>query len=319
MVSSNISPKVPLSREGKTDSMQIVPFAGWQKNAKLVCNDVEMIVTLEVGPRIISYGPKGGKNMLAVHEATAGMSGQAEFHSYGGHRLWIAPEMHPRTFQPDNSPVEASEQDDWAVFTTATDAYHIQKEFRIKAEPEKDRFVVSHRLYNHGAYPVELAPWTPTQFATGGECLFPQAPFIPHSEKVLPARPLVLWHYTDMSDSRWTWGKKVVRLKWEDKGPTKVGTFVDQGYAAYVLDGNTYLRRFAAIEGANYPDGGCNFETFSRQDMLEVETLSPMQIVESGAFAEHTEVWYLIPNQIPPDNDDACADWLADLVATRPF
>lgn len=299
--------------------MEIVPFAGWARNARITCGDQELIVTLEVGPRILSYGFTGGPNLMAVHSATAGQTGGDRFVSYGGHRLWIAPEMEPRTFTPDNEPVAPATDGEWFVFTGSPDQFHIQREMRIRPDTGRSCFVLEHRIYNHGAYPVDLAPWTPTQFATGGECIFPMPAFIPHSERVLPARPMVLWHYTDLSDERYTWGSRVSRLKWMDRPPTKVGMLVDQGYVAFAHSGNLHLRRFECLEGAAYPDFGCNFETFTRTDMLEVETLGPMQAVAPGSFATHQETWYLLKDHVPPEDDGACGDWLAELASTRPL
>jgi hypothetical protein len=298
--------------------MEIVPFGGWERNAKIRCGDVEMIVTLEVGPRIIWYGFAGEENLMAVSEKSAGLTGGDEFRSYGGHRLWIAPEEDPRTFQPDNGPVGYSEEDGWHVFTTAADQFHIQKEIRIRAEEDRGRVRLVHRIYNHGGYDAELGPWTPTQFLPDGECLFPQAPYMPHSEKVLPARPLVLWHYTDMSDSRWTWGRRVIRLRGADAEPTKCGALVEQGYAAYARQGTLHLRRFRYEPNKQYPDFGCNFETFTRHDILEVETMGPMQTVRPGAFAEHPETWYLL-RETPPDDDQECSLWLDSLARDRPL
>lgn len=304
--------------KGKTRAMELVPFAGWNRNARIVSGDMELIVTLEVGPRIISYGFVGGENLMAVHAESAGQTGGDEFVGYGGHRLWIAPEIDPRTFTPDNESVDYGSDGNTFIFTAKTDRFGMQKEFRITPDAAHQCFRITHRIYNHGGFPVELAPWTPTQFATGGECIFPMAKFIPHSEKVLPARPLVLWHYTDLGDERWTWGDKVGRLKWMDKPPTKIGMQVSEGYVAYHLNGNTHLRRFDFVEGATYPDFGANFETFSRGDMLEVETLGPMQTVAEGTFVEHRETWYLV-RDTPPDEDGACGKWLAELAASRPI
>lgn len=299
--------------------MEVVPFCGWERNAKIRCNDCELIVTLDVGPRIISYGWMNGPNELHVNPETAGNTGGQDFHSYGGHRIWIAPEEAPRTFQPDNGPVETFEEDGFLVFRSAPDTFHTQKELRVRPEPDLDRFVLVHRITNLSGYTLELAPWTPTQFAPGGECLFPQPPFLPHSEKVLPARPLVQWHYTDMSDARWTWGERVIRLRWADAPPTKMGALVPQGYAGYANHRNFHLRRFGFQEGATYPDFGCNFETFTRHDMLEVESLGPLQAIRPGAFCEHRESWYLLRDTIPPENDAECGAWLQSLAESRPL
>jgi len=299
--------------------MEIVEFGGWKRNAKLVCNDVEMIVTLEVGPRVIYYGFTGGPNEFVVHEKDLGHTGGDDFHSYGGHRLWIAPEEHLRTLRPDNDAVEYKEEDGSHVFTSPNDEFHMQKEIRIKADTAGDRFILDHRIYNNGAYPVELAVWAPTQCA-GGSVLFPQAPFESHDGRLLPTRPIVMWGYTKIHDPRWTWGDRVVRLRHDTGlGPQKVGTMVEQGYAACANNGHVFLKRFPVVAGGNYPDFGCNFETFTRFDMIEIESLGPMVTVPIGEYAEHRESWYLIRDQEIPDGDDACAGWLDGLAALRPL
>ncbi len=299
--------------------MNLVPFAGWQRNARIVCNDVEMIVTLEVGPRVIFFGFTGGQNMFVVHEAEAGQTGSDIFVGYGGHRLWIAPEEPLRTLRPDNEPVEYTMDGEVHVFTSPTDEYHTQKQIRIKSEPTKNRFVLTHRIYNHGAYPIELAAWAPTQCA-GGVVLFPQPPYQSHSERLLPTRPVVMWGYTKFQDPRWTWGDQVVRLRHDaNMGPQKIGALVEQGYAACVNFGNVFLKRFTFAPGATYPDYNCNFETFTRQDMLEIETLGPMVTVGCGEYVEHQETWYLLKDQEIPESDEACGSWLSQIAENHPL
>ena len=299
--------------------MESVSFSGWQHNARFVCKDVEMIVTLDVGPRVISFGPVGGPNMFFVNPHDAGKTGEPKFHGYGGHRLWIAPEEDKRTFRPDNDPVVVTHLDGFTAFTSAPDEYHTQKQILIRAEPEHDRFILLHRVYNHSPYHLEYATWSPTQCA-GGEILFPQAEHVSHDEKVLPARPLVLWNYTKLADPRYTWGDRVARLRHDpERGATKVGAQIDQGYAALAYQGHVFLKRFDFDSDATYPDFGCNFEAFTRQDMIEIETLGSMEFVPPGEYAEHQETWYFVPNQTPPADDDECADWLEDLASTRPL
>ena len=299
--------------------MDIVPYAGWSRCAKLTLGGLELIVTLDVGPRVIHFGFAGGENEFVVHEKTAGRTGDQEFHSYGGHRFWMAPEDPLKIGIPDNGPVEFREEDGWTVFVQAEDKWHIQKEIWIRGD-SGGGVLVHHRLHNRGAYPVELALWGLTQMATGGELFIPQAPFVPWTEKLLPARPLTLWGYTDMSDPRYTWGESVIRLRQDGSlGPTKFGALVQQGYAAYANRGRVFLKRFGFEEGAVYPDFNSNFESYTRQDMLEVESLGPMLTVPPGAWRGHDETWYLIDGLTPPSTDKDCAGWLASLAAPRPF
>ncbi|XXT15931.1 hypothetical protein WME94_37360 [Sorangium sp. So ce429] len=300
--------------------MEIIPYGGWKRAARLVCGDTELVVTLDIGPRIIRYGVIGGPNELSEIPEDLGATGGTKYRFYGGHRLWIGPEEEKRTLQPDNEPVEHREENGAHVFRPAPDRHGMQKEIRITADAAAGRFVIDHAIENHGAYAVEFTPWALSVMAGGGECLFPQAPFFPHPERLLPARPLVLWPYVDMTDPRWTWGKRVIRLRQvAGKGPQKVGMLVSQGYAAYANHGNVFLKRFPFVEGATYPDMGVNFETFTNADMLEVESLGPLQRVVPGARAQHREAWYLLKGAQPPAEDDACAAWLESIAAQRPL
>jgi hypothetical protein len=291
--------------------MESLSYGGWNC-ARIVSGDIEAIVTLDVGPRVIRLGFVGGPNEFYENPKDAGKAGGDEYRSYGGHRLWIAPEDEIRTLQPENDPVEVGKEADWLLFRSHPDRYSLQKEIRIRPCPKG--FELDHRIYNRGAYSVELAPWALSVMAAGGVCIFPHAPFQPHSENFLPVRPLVLWSYTDMADPRWTWGSRVVRLRHSsDGGPQKVGTCLAPGLVAYCNHEHTFVKAFPHQPDKTYPDMGCNFETFTRHDMLEVESLGPLQTLDRGHFVSHTERWMLLENQSAPEDDLACAEWLETL------
>lgn len=298
--------------------MEEVHFEGW-RCARFVSGNAEAVVTLDVGPRIIRVGFIGGPNFMHVAPETKGLKGGAEYRSYGGHRLWVAPEDWERTYVPENDPVEVEQEGSAAAFRSKPDRWGIQKEIRLSPRPELDGFEVLHTVYNRGSDSVELAPWCLTVMGTGGVCLFPQAPFVPHSEDFLPARPLVLWGYTNMQDPRWTWGRRVIRLRQDVLPPQKVGAQVSQGYAAYANHGALFFKRFPFEPGAKYPDFGCNFETFTREDMLEVESLGPLTTLKPGGNVKLREAWYLIREFELQDDEDQLAESLEKLAAERPL
>ena len=297
--------------------MQIMPYAGWQRCARLISGDLEAIVTLEVGPRVIRFGQVGGPNEF-VEFPEVGSSGANEFVSYGGHRFWIAPETLEVTYEPDNDPVRYSEEDGWHLFETPTGASGLQRSIAIRADD--GRFLLRHTIRNASPQVASIAPWCLTVMAPGGECLIPQSEYRPHPEALLPARPVVLWHYTDMSDPRYTWGKRVVRLRHDPhQGPTKFGALVTQGAAAYANHGNLFIKRFPYQAGCDYLDFGCNFESFTRQDMLEVESLGHRVNLQPGESVVYPETWYLVADVTPPEDDEGCGDWLEKLLSTRPL
>ena len=88
-----------------------------------------------------------------------------------------------------------------------------------------------------------------------------------------------------------------------------------RGMAAYCLNGLTFLKRFACDSAGQYADMGCNFEVFTRHDMLEVESLGTLGRLAPGESAYHTEHWAVLEGSAP-EGDDACADWLGALAQT---
>jgi hypothetical protein len=276
-------------------SFEVVEHGGWQHCARVANDEIELIATTDVGPRIVHLGVSGDTNLLGTFPETLGLAGGNEWRSYGGHRLWHAPEATPRTYTPDNEPVEF----DWdgrSLTLRSLDAPNgIAKEIALTVDPASPRIEVRHRLTNQGPWPVELAPWAITVMAQKGLAVIPHEDYVPHPEALLPARPLVLWPYTDMSDPRWTWESRFLALRQDPSATTKqkVGVLNTKGWAAYVLGGVAFIKRYAVAPGATYPDMGCNTETFTDGEMLELETLGPLARIEPGRHVDHVERWQL--------------------------
>src|SRR5512139_2901919 len=96
----------------------VVSYGGWKKTLRLANKEIELIVTAEVGPRIIRLGFTGGPNEFAEYPAQVGQTGGDQWRIYGGHRLWHAPEAIPRTYYPDNSPVQWQSEGEGVRVTT---------------------------------------------------------------------------------------------------------------------------------------------------------------------------------------------------------
>ncbi len=41
----------------------------------------------------------------------------------------------------------------------------------------------------------------------------------------------------------------------------------------------------------NYPDHGCNSESYCNDKFIELETLGPLDVVSPGQTVLHTEIW----------------------------
>lgn len=280
-----------------------VSYAGWPNCIRLSNAQVELIATTDVGPRVIRFGFLGGSNVLKEIPGQIGKSGGNEWHSYGGHRLWQAPEDLKRTYAPDNLPIAYVWDGRSLKLTQPTDAAGLGKEIEITLDPERSRVSLVHRLTNRLESSVELGAWALTVMAAGGRAILPQEPFRPHSESLLPVRSLALWSYTDMKDPRWTWGTRYIQLRQDPaaKVPQKFGLKNTLGWAAYVLGDMTFIKRFPFDQTARYPDMDCNFEGFTNDAILEMETLGPMTRLDPDASVEHAEEWFLFCTKIGED------------------
>ena len=94
--------------------MEIVEYKGYKRNLRLAGSGLEIIATLEVGPRVLHLSIPGGPNLLTVIEKHMGTSGESNYMFRGGHRLWTAPEG-PACYAIDNAALEVEELPSGAV------------------------------------------------------------------------------------------------------------------------------------------------------------------------------------------------------------
>lgn len=289
-----------------------IEFAGWANCLKLADEKLEMIITTDVGPRVIAVNVPGRKNMMRVAGETAGKTGGDAWISYGGHRLWHAPEVKPRTYEPDNVKVEWKEIPNGVTLLNAPfDGRDIQKEIDITLE--NGTATLTHRLTNRSLWAVELAAWAVTVMDAGGMEVMP----LPTPEKrqtaLLPSFPIAVWPYTDLSDKRLHFGSKYAYLTQdaECEGPLKLGFASLKGWAAYFNHGQAFVKRFAPCDPAQigrYPDFGCSYETYTNNVMVELESLSTLRKLQPGEAVEHTEKWNCYDCARPAVGDEAAMD-----------
>lgn len=287
-------------------TVEIVEFGGWKQNVKISNGEVELIATLDVGPRIVSYKMVGGLNVLKEFPDQFGKSGEPGFMIRGGHRLWVSPEDPLRTYAPDNAPVAHKVlEDGTVVFTGAADAkFGLRREMSVKMAEQGTNVRVIHRVENVGIAATELAPWSLTVMKPGGVEIIPLASKRPHGgaakEKTAadfgPGQSLVLWPYTDLADSRFSLGSEYILVRHDGKkNSTKIGLNHPPGWVSYLNDHTLFTKHFAYEPEANYPDRGCNFETYTDSGIVEIETLGPLVTLKPGEDAKHAETWSLSP------------------------
>lgn len=274
-------------------------WQGWANCYRITNSEVEVIVTSDIGPRVMRYGFAGGQNFLWEEKATLGKSGEPKWVPRGGHRIWVGPEDVNYTYPPDNAPVRIEIKGSILVATQPVEKETgIEKQIEIRMDATGPGVTLVHRLKNTGVMPLEYAAWALSMMAPGGVGVTGFPPRGTHPEVLPPTNPLVMWAYTDLSDPRWTFTKKYLALRQDPaaKSPQKLGHFNPHTWGGYLLNGELFLKQFEADPGKVYPDFGCSYETYTNADMLEIETMGPLTKVEPGGVLEHVERWSLHRN-----------------------
>jgi len=274
-------------------------YKGWPNCYRISNGEVELIVTGDIGPRIMRYAFVGGQNIFKEFTADLGKSGEAAWVARGGHRIWAAPEDAVRTYAPDNAPVRIEIKGDVLEATEPVEPLTgLEKQIVVKLS-QGSGVEVLHRIKNAGKHPLDLAPWALTMMAPGGVGIHGFPPRGKHPEVLYPTNPLVMWAFSNLSDHRWRFTRKYLMLHQDPAAtePTKLGSFNKNTWSAYALGGELFIKRYDAEDSPkNYPDFGCSFETFTNADFLEMETLGPLQRLKPGASLQHVEHWTLHKN-----------------------
>ena len=286
-------------------------FKGWDNCWRIANGEIELIVTADVGPRVIHLGFAGGQNLFKNFEDQMGKCGEEAWKIRGGSRIWIGPEDRVASYATDNVPVEIEVCGDTLTATAPVEEpVKIQKQLIIRVDGKGAGIELKHRIRNAGLMPTEFAVWVLTVMAQGGVAVTGFPPRGTHPEDLAPSNPLVMWPFSDLSDPRWRFLKKYMILRQDPdiQSPQKLGHFNPETWGAYFLNGDLFIKRYKADPGLRYPDFGCSFETFTNADILELETMGPLARVAPGEWVEHTERWELHRQDAPAEWTDAALD-----------
>ncbi|NLB56311.1 MAG: hypothetical protein GX811_11210, partial [Lentisphaerae bacterium] len=161
--------------------IDFVTYKGWNNCIKLSVANTELIVTTEVGPRIIRYGFTNDINLLGENKEQLGGKNENEWMIRGGHRLWIAPEDKPRSYELDNVPIQFEEiENGIKTIQEPGNITGIQKTMEISATDD-GQITINHILTNKGNQPFELSIWALTVMEKLGTAIVPLPKKRPHT------------------------------------------------------------------------------------------------------------------------------------------
>ena len=191
------------------------------------------------------------------------------------------------------------------------------KQMDVSVHPTKAQVRINHRLVNVVDEPQTVAPWMLSVMNAGGIAIVPQPAPRPHPGMgpgdFAPNRSLILWPFTDLSDSRYHLGERFWTVQQRaGLDATKIGLNSPIEWAAYFLDGTLFVKRWSFDKTATYPDQNSAFELYTDNSILELETLGPLTTLKPGGVVEAVEEWELFEDiaDFDPRDPDAVADMI---------
>ncbi|MGL5233097.1 MAG: hypothetical protein ACRC7W_07190 [Fusobacteriaceae bacterium] len=284
----------------KNTEIKIFNYKGWTNSIKISNNKAELIITTDVGPRIIKYSLLGKDNEFCEIDSEVGSLDKNEFTMYGGHRLWHAPQIEPRNSQPDNEKLDYSiNKNSVTVIQKLEKKTGLQKEMEIFLLENSTKVKIVHKIYNKNLWDIEFAVWSLSMMEKGG---FEIIPINKEDTACLPNRTITYWPWTKQNDTRIFYGSNSIFVRQdanrgiEFEDTLKIGTNNKEGWVAYVNKGHVFIKTFKYKENEIYPDNGSTYETFTNNFMLELETLSPLKKIKPNSYIEHIEEWEIFDN-----------------------
>lgn len=279
-----------------------ISYKNFGKCIKMENDTATVIVTVDVGPRVIYYGLNGKQNIFREDINRDSFNDKQELHDffeteenwyiYGGHRLWSSPESFPESYTPDNHPVK---------YTIEGSSLTLMPEDRLKVgerhvisltmDEKTSDVSVKHIIKNIAEHNIKLAPWCLTVAEKGGVEIIPQCV---KDTGLLSNRRMVFWAYSDVRDPRFFMCDKYITLRQTDRAEAfKIGINNEDGWGAYLNNGQLFIKSFDYYPYGEYPDYNVNYETYTNQFIMEIESLGTLEDLHPNEYTEYEERWKL--------------------------
>lgn len=290
-------------------SMQVEKLESYLKYGKalrLSNGKAEVIIPLEIGPRVMHLSLTGKPNIFEDDCFLEDpLPDGRVYRNFGGHRTWHSPEAFPRSYMPAEEPLESYELLENGIRLVQKEEPWVQMQKSLELYFEDDGSIrVVNAITNKNAWPIEMAVWALTIGSRGGREI---CPVVQRNTGLLSNTGYRSWPYSRLNDPRAYWGQRyiVVDNDPNDESSFKFGYLNEYAWMAYFNHGQCFVKRFDKPDRKlKYPDEGCCYETITSSWGIELETLSPLQIVQPGKTLAHEERWYVLESEQRPTRDE---------------
>ena len=277
-----------------------VRYDAWGNCLRLSNGFIEAIVTIDYGPRVVSFRLTDRENVFFEDSADRfTVSGPemdshygtgAVFHRRGGHLGSIAPIRVPESFFPDNSSVLYTIRPDGvSLISPREKSDGIKYSTEILMGDGASDIMIVHGIKNTSHERKKLSVWSSTALRAGGLEVIPQS--FGDTQPMQPNRILALWPGTTLTDPRLFAGERYLTIRQDPEMEKEfiLGVNNITGWAAYVLPDTTLIKRYVHDETSCYPNHDCSYRTRVSGCFAELDSFSPIYLVEPGEGIRHVD------------------------------
>lgn len=271
-----------------------INYKHYGKCLKITNSVVEIMVTIEYGPRIVKYGYVSGRNQFAEDVNNKISTSNGDYYIIGGHRFWHLPENKDRTYIPDNKKVEYESIFNGVRLIQEIEKWtQVQKIIEITFELSSSKVNILHKIVSLNAFDINISVSGITAMSKGG------IEIIPLEERkigTMPNKSFVFWPYSNIKDSRVYFGDRYIAMKVCENvfENFKIGFNTNLSYAMYYNENELFVKQFKRDKNnSNYPHMGCSYESFIGINYIEMQTNSPIYTISTNQCVEHLEIWDL--------------------------
>lgn len=254
---------------------------------------MEILVTLDYGPRIISVRNNNGINPI-YNEIDPTLE------KNHGHKMRITLDKSTNGIYCDNSPVRYSPMAEGVRFVqTITEPVQLEVIMDVYFSEDGD-LTVEHSVFNKSKEEVKLSIYTETPFISDGFVFIPQGTVITPER---PSRIITLWDECKWSDSRLFIGDRYVTVHSDnntgDVPRLKIGVNDTEGIVGFIGKKANFIKKYTHNRNALYPFYNCSAFATENNGYLSIQMTSPFYLIEPDEAARHIEVWKLTDNTFP--------------------
>ncbi|MEG1310586.1 MAG: hypothetical protein RSD47_01135 [Romboutsia sp.] len=284
-----------------------IQYSNFGKSIYITNDIIEIVVPLDLGPRIIRYSFVNEDNMLfedVDRLVTEDLSNYKQYtdnkwYLYGGHRLWMSPEYMPSSYYPENTSIRYEKVENGVKIIGNIEEYNnIQKIVTIVLDKNSSKVEICNEIINLDEREKTIAPWAITTLCKDGVSITPISNI---KTDFTPNKVIAYWAYTKLDDKRMEFvDDKYLKITQDTKNNQafKIGLNNTDRWSAHCVGENVFLKTFDDVytQVEDYSDYGVNFEIYTKELFLELESLGKLKTIGKNEKVVLNEKWYLMKN-----------------------